>query len=134
MSETNAVDQFIFDALTAANTGMAICNTVVVDGVTYPVIVFQLMSPGNVRKVAEYKLYSNMLYLVKCMDISTNFSLADIGADKIDRALEGQIGITKPSGTILSCFQDSPYSKVETIGKTEYYSRGGIYRIRVKKF
>jgi hypothetical protein len=96
-----------------------------------PYIVFAMQDGDDVRVLANKRIMTNLVYLVKVVGEEDITVLAPIN-DRIDALLDGAQLISNAHGLVLGCTRESPINYPEVIGTVIYRHLGGLYQIAVQ--
>jgi len=136
-TEANAAAGF-FCTKVAADTGAGGLVGLVADrvfedaaplGVDFPLIVFSLSSPHDVRPAGIERVLTNATYLVRAIGREGGGyvgSQAEAVAARLDDVIHGTSG-----GTVQMCLRDRPFSRSYTLDGVTYYERGGYYTLHI---
>ena len=117
-------------ALIGGSSAPRIYSAVIPQGAALPAVVFQQMSGEDLLTLNAYRVWSDLVYLVKGIAQAGGFVALDVIAAQIDTALH------RTSGTgVASCYRERPFSYVETdeAGSGQQFRHlGGIYRIKAR--
>jgi hypothetical protein len=126
-NEIVVAEQYIYGKL-AALVGGRVYSGIAPATATYPLIVFQVQSPGaDVTVIGGERIWADPLFLVRAVGKSASWSSVSATADAIDVALHNTSG-----GAVVWCRRESPFSLIEvTDAGIQYRHLGGLYRLRV---
>ena len=131
MSESKVADTFIVSSLAANPCLLTAHKDLAPENSPLPVVIFSQQSATDRITGNSYRVWSEMVYLVKVAGMSP--SSIDAMVDKIDTALDKQQNVTVgTSGLVLSCVRDGPYNMTDKTSSGTIYYRGAYYRIRAK--
>lgn len=146
MLELYGAEKFIRDKILAqtgvsALIGQRVFVESAPEGADYPhVIVASMPSGGDMRRFANQRFATNLIYLVYAIDDSTNTTTeAGKVASLVDKALEGARGtVLDQDGLttirINSCVRQRPLRlPVQVKGDVRYTKAGGVYRLLVNE-
>jgi hypothetical protein len=133
-----AARQWLFNTLTADATLTALLPGGAANGINhqrsapgapYPFVIYQFMSGTDYAAVGAYRIWTNMIWLVKAVGASADPTALDAIVARIDTVLQRGSG-TPASGTVWSCDRQSVIDYVEEVANTVPYSHlGATYRI-----
>lgn len=134
MSELNAIDRYIFGALTADPTlagvvGQRVYVDIATPAAAMPYIIFQMQASVDLMPVGPGRIWADCLYLVRGVTEATSYggALKTI-ADRIDAVLHATAG-ANVDGTVWACVRDRPYRLPEVADGRNYRHAGAIFRI-----
>lgn len=116
-------------ALIGGSTTPRIYSAVVPQGAALPAVVFQQMSGEDLLTLNAYRVWSDLVYLVKGIAQAGGFVALDGIAAQID------VSLHRVSGTgVAACYRERPFTYVEpeTADGQQYRHLGGIYRIKAR--
>lgn len=131
--EMAAARQYLYGALHGDATLMALVHDVwpggsAPEGTAFPFVVFQFMSGVPYAAVGAYRIWNNMVWLVKAVGETADISALDTIVARIDTLLQRGSG-TPAAGTIWSCVQETTIEYPETISGKQYRHLGATYRL-----
>lgn len=140
MNEEQAAAKFIFDTLSAADAVTDLVDDRIYEGFadqgeSYPLILFNLQSPGNDRTVpgGDQRMMSRGLWLVKATVEGSSYADADAIASAIDAALLGATGVVTIGDQdyiVLSLVRERGHRMPEMTDGVQYRHSGGLYRVQ----
>lgn len=131
--EIAAARQFLYGALHGDATLMALIHDVwpggsAPEGTAFPFVTFQFMSGIPYAAVGAYRIWLNMIWLVKAVGETADTSTLDGIFARIDALLQRGSG-TPAAGTVWSCVQETAFELPEVVSGKQYRSLGGTYRL-----
>lgn len=145
MNEPFAVDTWIYSTLKADSTLTAliggsttprIYNPLAPQETTpvYPMVLIQMQSAVDMMGVGPYRIWSDMLYLVRGVHETTSYggNLLTI-AERIDTVLHAAASATNAYGIVWNCVREQPFRLPDVRDGRNFRHFGGIYRIRASK-
>lgn len=136
--EMAAAREWLFSTLTADATLIALLpggatagvnHRRAAQGTAYPIVIYQFMSGVDYAAVGAYRIWTNMVWLVKAVGASADAATIDAIAARIDTLLQRGSG-TPASGVVASCVRESVVDYVDDVaGSVPYSHLGGNYRI-----
>lgn len=125
-NELPAAENYVHDALSGLLSGR-VYSGIAPSGATYPLIVFQIQSPGSdLIVVGGNRVWAEPLVLARVIGKTGSWTTIAATADAIDAALHNTSG-----GVVAWCKRESPFSLVELTNGVQYRHLGGLYRLRV---
>jgi hypothetical protein len=94
----------------------------------FPFITFQFMSGLDYAAVGAYRIWTNMIWLVKTVGETADVSTLDAIMARIDVLLHRGSG-TPTAGIVWACVRESTFELPETIQGKQFRSLGGTYRL-----
>lgn len=136
--EIGRVETWLFDTLSGDSDLDAEVNgyfsEVASGDPEYPIVVWRLLTPTDVRGVGAARVMIRADYVVVAIEsFSSGGSYAPLktAADRIDAVLHGQDG-TADDGTIFSCTRREPFASTFTDQGIQYRELGGRFRIQAQ--
>jgi hypothetical protein len=94
----------------------------------YPIITFQFVSGVDYAAVGAYRIWANMLYLIKVIGDTANFADLNAAFARIDTLLQRSNG-TAADGTVWSCVREQVIRLPDFIAGRQYTVTGAMYRL-----
>lgn len=131
--EVAAVDEWLDatlnnDATLAGLVPGGIWNTQPKANTAYPLGIFQFMSGVPHAAVGAYRIWVNMVYLVKVIGETADSATLNAAVARIDALLQRGSG-TAADGTIWSCVCETMIRFPEAIEGRQYRHSGATYRL-----
>jgi hypothetical protein len=132
-AESAAADDFLYGLLTADGTltglvGGRVFNTEAPQPAQYPLVVFQFMSGIDMAAVGAFRIWTNMMYLVKVVGQTMVYSDLGAAVARIDQLLHRTSG-TVADGTVWTCTREQVIRVPESISGKPFRHAGGLYRV-----
>ena len=125
--------RLIADASLAAIIGDRVFQGVAPPSAIYPLVVFQLQSPQDVRGIGTARIITNLTYIVKVLVEASYWTANQRAAvNRIDALLHGVINQAVAGGSVLSGMRTEPYSLVEPFEGKQVRHLGGTYAFQVQ--
>lgn len=126
MAELAAAESYVYGKLSGLLSGR-VFSGIAPSSATYPLIVFQVQSPGaDVIVVGGSRIWAGPLILARVIGKTGSWSSISATADAIDAALHNTTG-----GVVAWCIRESPFSLIEVTDGVQFRHLGGLYRLRV---
>jgi hypothetical protein len=110
--------------------GKRIHNGRAPQGEKFPLVIMQLLSPGNdLIVVGGQRIWSDMLWLVKVVNEGTSTAPIEASADRIDALLHTKNG-TVVGGVVHVAVRERPHELPERTDGVDYVNLGGEYRVK----
>lgn len=135
--EQAAAEEWLYATLTGDATLVAllpggatagISNTAAREGTPYPFVVYQLMSGIDYAAVGAFRIWSNLVYLVKAVGELDHVAALPAITARIDALLQRGSGVAT-DGIISSCVREQVIRIPETIAGKQFVHSGGLYRL-----
>ncbi|HEV8639448.1 MAG TPA: hypothetical protein VG370_35005 [Chloroflexota bacterium] len=133
MLEPYRADQFIFAALNAppAVADGRIYQGVAPEGAALPFVVFQMLAGTDLAQLGAFRVWANLLYLIKATGQGSSFAALAPLADAIDARLHRASGTTA-DGRVLTCVREEAHTMVEVTDGRQWRHAGGVFRLLVQ--
>lgn len=95
-----------------------------------PYVTFLMQSTRDVQGVAGVRISTDNLYVVKAVDRSSSWDLAEQVASRIDYLIHRPNAVMESGSGSLTCVREQIVQYPEADGGQQYRHLGGIYRIR----
>jgi hypothetical protein len=105
-----------------------IWDTQAPQGATFPFVVYQFMTGNDLMEVASIRIWSNMLFLIKVVGQTGNYSDLNAAVARIDTLLHRTSGAVA-DGTVWACIRQQVFRLPEMVSGKQYRSAGAIWRI-----
>ena len=138
-----AAERWLYGVLTADDTLEGLIGTKVFSDVipeyqngatiSAPYVYFTLASPGaNLLSVGSHLVWSPLLYTVRYVDRTDDYTVLEEGATAVQDALHRASG-SNISGTVLACIYEAPFkmTEIDRDGSIVLHL-GGMYRLFVQ--
>jgi hypothetical protein len=110
--------------------GKRIYNGRAEQGAAFPYVILQLLSPGNdLIVVGGQRIWSDMLWLVKVVNLGISTAKIEASADRIDALLHAKSG-TVVGGVVHVAVRERPHELPERTDGVDYVNLGGEYRVK----
>lgn len=116
------------DATLAGLVPSGVWNMQAPENTAYPLIVFQMMAGNDYAAVGANRIWTNLVYMVKVIGETADFSTLSAAAARIDALLHRASG-NATDGTIWSCVREQTIRLPDAIAGRQYRQAGGLYRI-----
>lgn len=131
--EAPAAEEFLYNTLTGDATLMALVpggvwNTQADEGSGYPLVLYQFMSGIDYAAVGAVRIWANMLYLVKVVADSADFSVMNSAIARIDTLLHRASG-SVADGTVWSCTREQVVRLPDQVANRQFRQAGATYRL-----
>lgn len=103
-------------------------NTQPPEGTPYPIVTYQFVSSVDYAAVGAYRIWANMLYLIKVIGDTANFADLNAAFARIDALLQRASG-TATDGTVWSCVREQVIRQPDFIAGRQYAVTGALWRI-----
>jgi hypothetical protein len=132
-----AARQWLFGTLTGDATLVAMLpggatagvnNMQAEQGTPYPFVVYQFMSGIDYAAVGAFRIWTNMVWLVKAIGDTADVAALDAIAARIDTLLQRGSG-TPVAGNVWSADRQTTVEYPESVEGRQYRHLGGTYRI-----
>lgn len=131
-AETAAADDFLYTTLHGDATLMGlvtdVVNTEPAGVLAYPFVIFQFMSGIDYAAVGAFRIWTNMVYLVKVVGDTPVYADLTAAVARIDTLLHRASGAVT-DGTVWSCVREQAFRMPETVAGRQFRHDGGLYRI-----
>ena len=132
--ELVTIETWLYARLASNAVGVAsrVYADVAPRGATFPLVIFQLQTPGDVMTLNGARIMTQGTWLVKA--VMPTQSYADLSAivALIDSRLHRQRYTTAGTGTVLACVRESPFQLNEVTDGLPIKYLGGMYRIQAQ--
>lgn len=103
------------------------------EGAPYPLVVFQMLSPGNDQTtLIGNRIWSSPLYLVKAVGLGSGTDALETVVDAFDHALHGAKGYIG-GGRVVECQRVRPHDQPEVTDGKYYSNLGGEYAMNIQE-
>lgn len=131
--EFAAAEEYLYGTLHGDGTLMALIHDVwpggsAPQGTLYPFVTFQFMSGMDYAAVGAYRIWTNMLWLVKAVGETANFADLSAIVARIDALLHRTSG-TPADGTVWSCTREQTINLPEVVSGKQYRHSGALWRL-----
>jgi hypothetical protein len=131
--EASAAEEFIYGTLTGDATLTALVtggvwNTQAEQGSVYPLLLYQFMSGLDYAAVGAERVWTNLIYMVKVIADTADFSVMNAAVARIDQLLHRASG-TVADGSVWSCTREQVIRLPDSVAGSQYRQAGGLYRI-----
>lgn len=131
--EAPAAEEWLYATLHGDATLMALVHGVwpggeAPQGTAYPFVTFQQMAANDYAAVGAFRIWTNMLYLVKVVGETPDFASLNTAVARIDTLLHRGSG-TAADGTVWSCVREQVIRLPETVQGKQYRTAGALYRL-----
>jgi len=131
--ETAAAEEYLYSTLHGDGTLMALIHDVWPGGIApqgtpYPFVTFQFMSGIDYAAVGAFRIWTNMLWLVKAVGETATFADLNAIVARIDTLLHRTSG-TPVDGTVWSCTREQVINLPEVVSGKQYRTSGALWRI-----
>lgn len=132
-----AAREWLFGTLTADATLVAmlpggatsgINNQQAEQGTAHPIVIYQFMSGVDYAAVGAFRIWTNMIWLIKAVGDTANVASLDAIVARIDTLLHRASG-TPASGTVWSCTRESTIEYPEDVSGRQFRHSGATYRL-----
>src|SRR5947209_4187034 len=103
-------------------------NVKAAQGTPYPLVVYQFMSGIDYAAVGAFRIWTNMIWLIKAVAESADAATLDAIVARIDTLLHRASG-TPASGTVWACVRETTIDYPEDVSGRSYRHLGGTYRV-----
>jgi capsular polysaccharide biosynthesis protein len=131
--EASAAEEFLVTTLTGDATLMAqlsggVWSMEAPEGTVYPFLVFQFVSGIDYAAVGAQRIWTNMIYLVKVIAETADFSVMNAAVARIDALLHRASGVVA-DGTVWSCTREQIIRLPDDVANDQFRQAGGLYRL-----
>jgi hypothetical protein len=131
--EFAAAEEFLYGTLHGDGPLMALIHDVwpggaAPQGTAFPFVTFQFMSGLDYAAVGAYRIWSNMLWLIKAVGETANFADLNAIVARIDALLHRSSG-TAVDGTVWACVREQTVNLPEVVQGKQYRHSGALYRV-----
>ncbi len=99
-------------------------------GTTFPYVIVQLLSGGNdLMGVGPYRIWADMLWLIKAVTKGSSTGPLEPIVNRIDVLLHAASG-TVTGGVIHTCIRERPFELPTVENGVNYVQLGAEYRIK----
>lgn len=136
MAETVAAEKWLYSVLAADATLTGAVSTRIYaytapESATFPLVLFGQQSATDLMGVGPYRIWANMLYVVRGVGETASMAGVQTIANRIDTVLHAASG-SNVDGIVYACVRVQPFALSETISGRQFRHLGGIYRLFVK--
>lgn len=97
-------------------------------GTPYPFLTYQMMSGIDYAAVGAYRIWTNLIYLVKVVGRSADYQTLRTAVARVDALLHRGSG-TAADGTIWACVREQTIRMPEIVSGDQYRHDGALYRL-----
>lgn len=131
--EPDVADEWVYTTLHGDATLMALISDVFSggagpEGATFPFATFQNMSGMDLAVVGAFRIWTDLVYLVKVVGHTADFQSLKTAVARIDVLLHRSSGTTA-DGTIWACVREQTIRLPEVVKGDQYRHSGGLYRL-----
>lgn len=134
--EASTAEDFLYSTLSGDATLMAllsggIWNTEAKQNrpdPKYPLLLFQYMSGLDYAAVGAYRIWTNMIYMVKVVSDGADFGAMNAAVARIDQLLHRASGAAA-DGTVWSCTREQVIRLPDGVAGSSFRQSGALWRI-----
>lgn len=131
-AEAAAADDFLYGTLHGDATLLGlvtdVINTQPAKTALYPYVIFQYMSGIDYAAVGAFRIWTNMVYLVKVVDETPVYADLSAAVARVDALLHRASGPVA-DGTVWSCTREQTFRLPEDVAGRQFRHQGGLYRV-----
>lgn len=103
-------------------------NTMAPENSLYPLVLFQFMSGIDYAAVGAYRIWTNLIYMVKVIGQTADFGDLQAAVARIDVLLHRGNGAAA-DGNVWACVREQTIRLPDEVANKQFRHSGGLYRL-----